>query len=96
MRFLADENIPGPVVAALRERGDDVFWIRESMPGASDPVILDVAQRDQRVVVTADTDFGELLANTGDHTPSVLLLRRHDRRRVHALAARARTAARAT
>ncbi len=63
MRFLADENIPGPVAAALRERGDDVFWIRESMPGATDPAVLKVAQRDQRVVVTADTDFGELAAD---------------------------------
>jgi len=52
MRFLADENIPGPVVAALRERGDDVFWVKESMPGASDPVVLNVAQRDRRAVVT--------------------------------------------
>jgi hypothetical protein len=25
MRFLADENVPGPVVAALRERGHDVL-----------------------------------------------------------------------
>ena len=32
MRFLANENVPGPVVAALRERGQDVFWIEESMP----------------------------------------------------------------
>ena len=29
---------------------------------------------------------GELLARSGDAAPSVLLLRRHDRRRVHALA----------
>ena len=34
MRFLANENVPGAVVAALRERGHDVFWIKESMRGA--------------------------------------------------------------
>ena len=53
MRFLADENIPGPVVAALRERGDDVFWVKESMPGASDPVVLNVAQRDSPLTPTS-------------------------------------------
>ena len=39
MRFLADENVPGPVVAALR-RGSDVMWIRESMPGADHVAIV--------------------------------------------------------
>ena len=65
MRFLADENVPGPVVAGLRARGHDVFWIKESMPGADDPALLDLAQREQRVVVTADTDFGELAFRSG-------------------------------
>ena len=60
MRFLANENVPGPVVAALRERGHDVVWIKELMPGAEDPAVLALAQADQRVVVTSDTDFGEL------------------------------------
>jgi predicted nuclease of predicted toxin-antitoxin system len=65
MRFLADENVPGPAVAALRGRGHDVFWIKESMPGADDPVVLELAQRERRVVVTADTDFGELAFRSG-------------------------------
>jgi predicted nuclease of predicted toxin-antitoxin system len=60
MRFLANENVPGPVVSALRERGHDVVWIQESMAGADDPVVLALAQTDGRVVVTNDTDFGEL------------------------------------
>jgi predicted nuclease of predicted toxin-antitoxin system len=65
MRFLADENMPGPAVAALRASGHDVLWIRESTPGASDAVVLDLAQRDRRVLVTADTDFGELAFRSG-------------------------------
>ena len=60
MRFLANENVPGPVVAGLRERGHDVVWIKESMAGAEDPTVLALAQVEQRVVVTCDTDFGEL------------------------------------
>jgi predicted nuclease of predicted toxin-antitoxin system len=65
MRFLADENVPGPVVGALRGRGHDVLWIKELMPGAGDSVILELAQRERRVVVTADTDFGELAFRSG-------------------------------
>lgn len=60
MRFLANEHVPGPVVAALRERGHDVGWIKESMPGAEDTDVLKLAQAERRVVVTSDTDFGEL------------------------------------
>ena len=65
MRFLANENVPGPVVAALRKDGHDVFYVKESMPGAEDPVVLALAQAEQRVVVTSDTDFGELAFRSG-------------------------------
>jgi predicted nuclease of predicted toxin-antitoxin system len=65
MRFLADENMLGPAVAALRAHGHDVLWIRESKTGASDAVILELAQRDRRVLVTADTDFGERAFHSG-------------------------------
>jgi predicted nuclease of predicted toxin-antitoxin system len=65
VRLLADENVPGPVVAALRGRGADVFWARESLPGADDAAVLDFAQRERRVVVTLDTDFGELAFRSG-------------------------------
>lgn len=65
MRFLADENVPGPAVAALRESGHDVLWIKEVFPGAEDAAVLDLAQRERRVVVTADTDFGELVFRSG-------------------------------
>lgn len=65
MRLLADENVPGPVVAALRGLGHDVFWAKESLPAAADAVILEIAQRERRVVVTSDTDFGELAFRSG-------------------------------
>ena len=60
MRFLANENVPGPVVRRLRELGHDVVWAKEDFQGAPDRVLLSVAQDDQRVTVTCDTDFGEL------------------------------------
>ncbi len=65
MRFLADENVPGPAVTALRKRGHDVLWIKEAMPGSEDPAVLALAQAERRVVVTCDTDFGELAFRFG-------------------------------
>jgi hypothetical protein len=60
MRFLADENVPGPLVRALARAAHDVVWIREVSPGAPDRQVLDQAAADRRVLVTFDKDFGEL------------------------------------
>ncbi len=60
MRILANENFPGPVVRALRQRGEDVVWVREDQPGAPDEAVLSRAQKEGRVLVTLDKDFGEL------------------------------------
>ena len=60
MRFLANENFPGDAVAALREAGYDVTWIRTDAPGAPDTEVLAIAQREKRVLITFDKGFGEL------------------------------------
>jgi predicted nuclease of predicted toxin-antitoxin system len=60
MRFLANENLPRDLVDALRARGHDVAWVREDSPGLADPMVLERARQEMRVVVTFDKDFGEL------------------------------------
>jgi predicted nuclease of predicted toxin-antitoxin system len=53
---------------------------------APDIDVMARAKLDGRVLITADTVFGELRARSGDNAPPVLLLRRHDRRRAKAVA----------
>jgi predicted nuclease of predicted toxin-antitoxin system len=60
MRLLANENFPADAVTALRQRGHDVLWVRTDSPGISDLEVLERAQRENRIVVTFDKDFGEL------------------------------------
>jgi predicted nuclease of predicted toxin-antitoxin system len=60
MRILANENLPGDAIAALRQRGHDVAWIREDAPGSSDRQVLRRAEAEARVLLTFDKDFGEL------------------------------------
>ena len=60
MRFLANENFPGDAVAALRDGGHDVAWMRTEGPGESDQEVLARAQRERRILLTFDKDFGEL------------------------------------
>jgi predicted nuclease of predicted toxin-antitoxin system len=65
MRILANENFPGPVVHALRQRGEDVAWVKEDQPGAADDDVLARAQAERRLLVTLDKDFGELACRFG-------------------------------
>ena len=65
MRILLDENIPGDVAARLSSCGHDVAWIRIDSPGTSDEAILARAVSDQRLLITCDKDFGELVFRRG-------------------------------
>jgi len=65
MLFLADEDFPGIAVRWLRETGHDVLWARTSLPGHSDAALLAAAQREERIVLTCDKDFGELAFHWG-------------------------------
>lgn len=82
MRLLLDQNLSPLLADDLVAGGHDVVHVRAlGMSRASDVAIMDAASSDGRVVVSADTDFGELLARTNAGSPSVLLLRRQDHRR---------------
>ncbi|MBI1868139.1 MAG: DUF5615 family PIN-like protein [Methylocystis sp.] len=65
MRFLADENFPGDAVAMLEGAGHDVVWVRMAAPGAKDEHILAWAEREGRILLTFDKDFGELAWRAG-------------------------------
>src|SRR4051794_20584206 len=76
VRMLANENVPGDVVTALRADGHDVTSMRDAGPGSSDDRVLALAYAEGRVVLTFDKDFGELAFRLGQQaTPGVILLR---------------------
>lgn len=80
MKFLADENIGFEVVAFLRREYHDVDSATETSPGSSDMAILTQASEEQRILITADTDFGELVYHAGQHHAGIVLLRLDDER----------------
>jgi predicted nuclease of predicted toxin-antitoxin system len=75
MRFLADENCDFRVVQALRHAGHDVATIIEVAPGLNDAEVIDMAVREQRIFVTEDQDFGQLVYAAGKPTAGIILLR---------------------
>lgn len=79
MRLLVDACLSPAVAANLREAGHDALHVADlDMLRSSDEDILARARTDGRVVVSADADFGALLAGSGAAGPSVVLLRSGD------------------
>ena len=74
MRFLADENVSRLVVERLCAEGFDVVSIGATRPGASDREVLAAAVKDQRILITEDRDFGELVVRQRLEVCGVVLL----------------------
>ncbi len=76
LRFLANMNISPETVSVLRKKGIDIVRVSQILPvTSSDREILDLARRENRVVVTQDLDFSALLALGGFNRPSLITLR---------------------
>ncbi len=61
MKFLADVNIEKSIVDELRILGYDIKWIAEDNPYLDDLSIFIIAQHENRILLTNDKDFGEIV-----------------------------------
>ena len=86
MRLLLDNNLSPRLVPLLVEAGDVAHVGTLGLGSATDEEVLAAARTEGRVLVSADTDFGQILARTRATAPSVVLVRRVVGRRAGALA----------
>ena len=76
LRLLANENVPRLLIEQLRIRSHDVRWVGEEVRGISDPDVLGQAVAQNRILLTLDKDFGELIFRQGKAAScGVILLR---------------------
>lgn len=76
MRFLLDESADFRLAAFLTGRGHDVTTVVRDHPRAlKDREVLAIARRGRRVLITNDTDFGELIYRQRVAHAGVILFR---------------------
>jgi predicted nuclease of predicted toxin-antitoxin system len=89
VRFLVDVNLSPRLADQLNALGHDTVHASVlGLSSAPDEVLLERARSEERIMISADSDFGTILAATRASSPSVLYLRGTTGRRVEDLVAR--------
>ncbi|KAA5537276.1 hypothetical protein F0919_06285 [Taibaiella lutea] len=71
--FLANENFPKPSTIKLRTNGYDVKSIQEDSPGISDSEVIKIASELNLIILTFDSDYGELIFKYAKETPPAVI-----------------------
>ncbi len=81
LRLLLDANISPETAIVLRSFGFDVkSLIEEGFGGIEDVAVAKIAQREKRILITFDLDFGEMYYFASRKTFGVIVLRLDDQR----------------
>ena len=79
MRFKVDENIHGEAAVWLRHQGHDALSVREqNHSGSPDARLAAVCRHENRILITQDLDFANIVAYPPEHYPGIVVLRLND------------------
>lgn len=78
MEFKVDENLPSEACDLLRNVGHDaVSVLDQHLGGRPDADIASVCKTESKILVTLDTDFGNILAYPPADFAGIIVIRRN-------------------
>jgi predicted nuclease of predicted toxin-antitoxin system len=83
VRWLIDECVDAALAVQLRESGHDVIYVSDVAPRATDAEVMSRANSENRLLLTEDKDFGDLVFRQARPVPGIVLLRIDSARRSH-------------
>lgn len=75
MKFLANENFPFSSFNFLLDQGCNILHVASSMSGINDEDVMNYSIKEDRVIITFDSDYGELVFKKGYKPHGVIYLR---------------------
>ncbi|PKO23068.1 MAG: hypothetical protein CVU38_06120 [Chloroflexi bacterium HGW-Chloroflexi-1] len=75
MNFVVDESVDRQIVDRLRHEGYRVWYVTEMEPGITDDAVLDAANHEAALLLTADKDFGEMVFRQNRLAGGIVLIR---------------------
>ncbi len=88
LKFMADVNVEKTLVDYIKEEGFDVLWIPDYDCRITDDELLFLANREKRILITNDTDFGELVYLQKKISTGIILIRvkgQNERKKLYSL-----------
>ena len=77
IKILLDQGLPRSAVKILNNKGLDVIHTGDvGLSRATDRKILEYARKENRIIITLDSDFHTILATENAASPSVIRVRR--------------------
>jgi len=67
IKFLANENFPISSVKIIKEKGIDIVRVGDEFFGITDEEVIHFANSENRIILTFDSDYGELIFKKGFH-----------------------------
>src|SRR3989304_33518 len=79
MLFKIDENLPEEITEILNKSGYDAVSVyQQRMKGYSDSALYKVCQNENRILITLDSDFGDIRTYPPQNSAGIILIRVHN------------------